>query len=157
MSWPPRNSLRQAGLKANARALLQSRGTPLAFSLATIWAAASRTSLGRPDFAVDPAALQQGLVAEGFIEWPIGAPHSARVATLPWVHRDPFDRLLVAQAMVDQRTLPTAGATPGRRGRFVKPVGTGTSAPAQPRNPRPSAASRSSSGDSVKPGPMRSP
>ncbi len=109
-----------ARLTPKAAKLLTSREATLAFSLATIWEVAIKTSLGRPDFSVDPALLHRALLAEGFVEWPIRAPHLFRLATLPWVHRDPFDRLLVAQAIEDQITLLTADATLKRYGRFVK-------------------------------------
>jgi PIN domain nuclease of toxin-antitoxin system len=109
-------------LSAKAVKTLQSRDTPLAFSLATIWEVAIKTSLGRPEFSVDPGVLHRALVGEGFVELPIKAAHLIRLATLPWVHRDPFDRLLVAQAMEEGLTLLTADATLKRYGRFVKPV-----------------------------------
>jgi PIN domain nuclease of toxin-antitoxin system len=111
-----------ARLSAKAARMLASRDVPLAFSLATLWEIAIKTSLGRPDFAVDAALLHRALLAEGFVELAIRAPHVLRVATLPWVHRDPFDRLLVAQAMEDDLTLLTADATLKRYGRFVKVV-----------------------------------
>ncbi len=109
-------------LSAKAAKTLQSRETPLLFSLATVWEVAIKTSLGRPDFSVDPGLLHRALLAEGFVELPINAAHLVRVGTLPWVHRDPFDRLLVAQAMEDKLTLLTADATLKRYGRFVKLV-----------------------------------
>ena len=109
-------------LSGKATKLLRSRETPLAFSLATLWQVAIKTSLGRADFSVDPGLLHRALLSEGFVEWPIKAPHLVRVATLPWVHRDPFDRLLVAQAMEDGLSLLTADATLKRYGRFVKLV-----------------------------------
>ena len=109
-------------LSPEAVLILQSRETLLAFSLASIWEVAIKTSLGRVDFSVDPGLLQRALLAEGFVELPITAAHLVRVATLPWVHRDPFDRLLVAQAMADQLTLLTADATLKRYGRFVEVV-----------------------------------
>ena len=109
-------------LSKAATQALQSRETPLAFSLASVWEVAIKTSIGRPDFQVDPALLHRSLVAEGFIEWPITAAHLSTVAGLPWVHRDPFDRLLVAQAMQDGLTLLTVDATLKRYGRFVRVV-----------------------------------
>lgn len=109
-------------LSAKAAKTLMSREVPLAFSLTTLWEVAIKTSLGRPDFAVDPALLHRALLAEGFVELAIKAPHVLRVATLPWVHRDPFDRLLVAQAIEEGLTLLTADATLKRYGRFVKLV-----------------------------------
>ena len=109
-------------LSPAARKALQSRDNELAFSLASIWEVAIKTSLGRADFKVDPALLHHASVAEGFAEWPISPRHLARVAVLPWVHRDPFDRLLVAQALEDGLTLLTMDATLKRYGRFVKLV-----------------------------------
>ena len=111
-----------AKLSAKASKLLRSRDAPLAFSLATLWEVAIKTSLGRPGFSVDPLKLHHALLAEGFIELPIQALHIARVASLPWVHRDPFDRLLVAQSIVERWTLLTADATLKRYGRFVRVV-----------------------------------
>ena len=66
--------------------------------------------------------LRRALLSEGFVEWPIKAPHLVRVATLPWVHRDPFDHLLVAKVMEDGLSLLTADATLKRYGQFVKLV-----------------------------------
>ena len=111
-----------ARLSSKATKTLQSRETPLAFSLASLWEVAVKSSLGRPGFAVDPGLLHRSLLAEGFVEVAIAAPHLARVATLPWVHRDPFDRLLVAQAIENKLTLLTADATLKRYGRFVRLV-----------------------------------
>ena len=107
-------------LSSKATKALQSREVPLMFSLASLWEVAIKTSLGRPDFSVEPGLLQQALLAEGFVELPIRAAHLARVAVLPWVHRDPFDRLLVAQAVEEKITLLTVDATLRRYGRFVR-------------------------------------
>lgn len=107
-------------LSAEALEILQSRESALAFSLVTLWEVAIKTSLARPDFSVDPQRLHRALLAEGFVEMPITAAQIARVATLPWVHRDPFDRLLVAQAIEDHLTLLTCDATLKRYGSFVK-------------------------------------
>jgi len=109
-------------LSAKATKALQSRDEPLAFSLASLWEVAIKTSLGRPGFAVDTALLHRALLAEGFVELPISAAHIARVASLPWVHRDPFDRLLVAQAAQEKLVLLTVDATLRRYGRFVRQV-----------------------------------
>lgn len=109
-----------AKLSLKATKMLQSRAEPLAFSLASLWEVAIKSSLGRADFSVDTALLHQSLLSEGFVELPIKAAHLARVATLPWVHRDPFDRLLVAQAAEEKITLLTVEATLRRYGRFVK-------------------------------------
>ena len=109
-------------LSTKATKLLRSRATPLAFSLATLWEVSIKTSLGRPGYKVDPRQLHQALLAEGFVELAIQAPHIVRVAALPWLHRDPFDRLLVAQAMEERLTLLTADETLKGYGRFVRVV-----------------------------------
>lgn len=111
-----------ARLSPRAARMLASREVPIAFSLATLWEIAIKTSLGRPGFAVDPELLHRALLGEGFVELAIQAPHVMRVAKLPWVHRDPFDRILVAQAVEEGLTLLTADAALRRYGRFVKLV-----------------------------------
>jgi PIN domain nuclease of toxin-antitoxin system len=100
--------------------LLSLRQTPAAFSLASLWEVAIKRSLGRPDFTVDVSTLHRWLLDEGFTELPIAASHLAQVATLPWHHRDPFDRLLVAQAQVEGLPLWTADASLKVYGRAVK-------------------------------------
>ncbi|MFM7734169.1 MAG: type II toxin-antitoxin system VapC family toxin [Cyanobium sp.] len=82
-----------------ARRRLASRERPLFFSLVSLWEVAIKASLGREDFQVDPGALRRGLLREGFQELPIEVEHVLAVQQLPWIHRDPFDRLLVAQAL----------------------------------------------------------
>ena len=77
---------------------------------------------GTPGFSVDPARLQSALLAEDFIELGIEATDVLRVATLPSVHRDPFDRWLQAQATEEGLTLLTADTTLKRYGRFVELV-----------------------------------
>ena len=109
-------------LSPSARLILQSREAPLVFSLATVWELAIKTSLGRPDFSVDPGLFHRALLAEGFVELPITAPKLVRVGSLPRVHRDPFDQLLVAQALEEGLTLLTADATLKRYGSFVTVV-----------------------------------
>ncbi len=80
------------------------------------------TPLAKPGFSVDPLRSHQGLLAEGFTELGMRASHRGRVASLPWVHRDPFDRLLVAQAIEERLTLLTADASLKAYGRFVRVV-----------------------------------
>jgi PIN domain nuclease of toxin-antitoxin system len=109
-------------LSTKANRHLRSPDVPLAFSLASIWEVSIKTSLARPTFAVDPALLHRSLLAEGFTEVPILSAHLVRVARLPWVHRDPFDRLLVAQALEEGLTLLTADAGLKGYGRFVRVV-----------------------------------
>ena len=65
-------------LSAKATKLLRSRELPLAFSLATLWEVAIKTSLGRPDFSVDSRLLHQALLAEGLTELPISARNTSQ-------------------------------------------------------------------------------
>ena len=109
-------------LSRRASQLLQQRDTQLMFSLASIWEVAIKASLRRADFTADPIVLQHALIGEGYAELPISAAHIAQVAKLPWLHRDPFDRMLVAQAAAEGMTLLTADAALKRYGRFVRAV-----------------------------------
>lgn len=90
---------------------LESSDRPLLFSVVSIWEVAIKTSLGRADFQVNPPSLWMGLLQEGFRELPIQTEHVLAVQHLPWIHRDPFDRLLVAQAARERLTLLTADRT----------------------------------------------
>ena len=109
-------------LLAKAAKQLRSRETPLAFSLASLWEVAIKASTRRTDFAVDCRAFHQASLNQGFLELPIQTAHISHVAALSSVHRDAFDRLLVAQAMVEQVSLLTSDATLKGYGRFVKVV-----------------------------------
>jgi PIN domain nuclease of toxin-antitoxin system len=81
------------------------------FSVVSLWEMAIKASLGREDFQVNPPALRLGLLDQGFLELPIQVDHVLAVQHLPWVHRDPFDRLLVAQAAQERLSLITADRT----------------------------------------------
>ncbi len=75
-------------------------------SAATIWEAAIKIALGK--LRVDPALLVAEIARSGFIELPILARHAAAVSALPMHHKDPFDRLLIAQALTEPARLLTA-------------------------------------------------
>ncbi len=109
-------------LSAAARKLIEPRQQPVAFSDASLWEVAIKSSLGRPDFSVDASLLRKRLLAAGFDELAIRAEHVLAAAALPWVHRDPFDRLLVAQAVVERWTLLTVDALLKPYGRHVRKV-----------------------------------
>ncbi|MFM7312303.1 MAG: type II toxin-antitoxin system VapC family toxin [Cyanobium sp.] len=83
------------------------RNTPV-FSVASLWELVIKQALGRPDFRVEPAVLRRALLDGGWQELPIQAQHALAVAALPPLHRDPFDRLLLAQASADGLLLITA-------------------------------------------------
>ena len=66
-----------------------------------------KRGLGRDDFKVDPRLLRRGLLDNGYSELPIISDHVVAVDSLPLIHKDPFDRTLVAQATVEGVTLLT--------------------------------------------------
>ena len=76
-----------------------SEGVPL-FSVASIWEVAIKFSKGRSDFQVPPVTLRRGLLRNGYAEVPIEGGTAEVVQSLPAIHGDPFDRMLVAQARV---------------------------------------------------------
>lgn len=94
-------------LSDKAKALISDTGNTLHFSVASLWEVAIKSSLGRADFSVDAAELRMGLVANDYNELPIESGHVLRVPTLPNIHADPFDRILVAQAMAEGFVLLT--------------------------------------------------
>ena len=104
---------------------LENRKTIALFSVASLWEVAIKTSLNKPGFAVDAAQLRQGLLREGFQELPIEAEHCLAVHQLPWLHRDPFDRLLVAQAISNELELLTADRMLEGYGPQIRWVGRG--------------------------------
>ena len=97
-----------AQLSAKARALISDDSNELVFSAASIWEVAIKSGLGRQDFSVDAGLLRQGLLENGYLELTVTGAHAAAVAHLPLLHRDPFDRLLIAQSRVEGLMLVTA-------------------------------------------------
>lgn len=79
----------------------------LLFSPASLWEIAIKRGLGRNDFTVDPRVLRRGLSDNGYHELPITSEHAVAIDGLPAIHKDPFDRILVAQAIVEGITLLT--------------------------------------------------
>lgn len=90
------------------RAALEDGDNQVLFSAASIWEIAIKARLRRPDFAVDPRAIIAMALETGFVELPVSANVTALVADLPLHHRDPFDRILVAQAIAEPARLYTA-------------------------------------------------
>lgn len=89
-------------------------------SAASIWEAAIKAGLGKLD--VDAQKLVAGIGASGFTEMPIRAGHGIIAAALPPHHRDPFDRMLVAQAMVEPAHLLTADSLLGAYSELVRVI-----------------------------------
>ena len=109
-------------LGAQAFKLISATENPLHFSWASLWEIVVKTALGRASFSVDVGDLHDKLIRHGFKPLTITLPHLASLATLPMLHRDPFDRLLVAQAMAEGITLLTADRALKAYGRAVKLV-----------------------------------
>jgi len=97
-------------LSATARALLTDPRHDLLFSAASLWEIAIKHALGRADFRVEPRLLRRGLLDNGYAELPVTSQHAVTVDILPPLHRDPFDRLLLAQAISEGITLVTGDA-----------------------------------------------
>lgn len=97
-------------LSSRARKLIEHPDNELLFSAASLWEITIKNTLGRDDFRVEPRVLRRGLLDNGYIELPVTSEHAVNVDTLPPLHKDPFDRLLVAQALVEGITLLTADA-----------------------------------------------
>jgi PIN domain nuclease of toxin-antitoxin system len=101
-------------LPDEGRTLLEERETQPVFSVASIWEVAIKSRMGRQDFRVDPHLLRRGLLENGYTELAVTGAHAVAVALLPPLHKDPFDRILIAQAQVEGITLLTADEVVGR-------------------------------------------
>ncbi|HVG10235.1 MAG TPA: type II toxin-antitoxin system VapC family toxin [Thermoanaerobaculia bacterium] len=94
-------------LSKSARKLLNDPQNELVFSAASLWEVAIKSSLGREDFRVEPRLLRRGLLDNGYLELPITSQHAVNIDGLPPLHKDPFDRLLLSQALSEGITLLT--------------------------------------------------
>lgn len=94
-------------LSSKATDLIASTENEIYFSVASLWEIVIKAGLGRDDFQVDPSAMRRNLIGNGFVELGIEASHVLAVSSLPVHHKDPFDRLLVAQAAVEGLTFVT--------------------------------------------------
>ncbi|WP_103174730.1 type II toxin-antitoxin system VapC family toxin [Paracoccus sp. SY] len=97
-------------LSPDAAAMIADPGNRLWFSAASIWEVAIKRSLDRPDFRVDPGVLRAGLLANDYAELPIAGRHCLGLSGLPALHADPFDRILIAQALAEGMMLLTSDA-----------------------------------------------
>ena len=95
-------------LPSGARQMIEDTSEPVFYSAASIWEVAIKSGLGRADFRVDPRLLRRALLENGYEELAVTGTHAAAVDQLPLIHRDPFDRLLVAQAQTEALRLLTA-------------------------------------------------
>ena len=91
-----------------ARRMLGSEHNRLFFSAVSLWEIAIKRTLGRKDFRVDPRQLRRGLLEHGYLELALTGEHAVAIDRLPDVHKDPFDRMLIAQAEAEGFVLLTA-------------------------------------------------
>ncbi|MBE9537783.1 MAG: type II toxin-antitoxin system VapC family toxin [Proteobacteria bacterium] len=95
-------------LSATARELIEDPENELLFSAASLWEVAIKAGLGRDDFRVNPRLLRRGLLDNDYSEVPITSMHAVALESLPPIHKDPFDRILIAQAQVEGIVLLTS-------------------------------------------------
>lgn len=90
------------------RRLILDQKNDLLFSAASMWEITIKSSLGRKDFRVEPRVLRRALLDNGYQELPVTSEHAVNLDSLPAIHRDPFDRILIAQVIAEGVTLLTA-------------------------------------------------
>jgi PIN domain nuclease of toxin-antitoxin system len=95
-------------LSEEVRGLLNAKENDLLFSAASLWEITIKSGLGRDDFQVDARLLRRGLLDNGYSELPISSAHAVAIDGLPLIHKDPFDRILIAQATFEGITLLTS-------------------------------------------------
>jgi PIN domain nuclease of toxin-antitoxin system len=109
-------------LSDEARMLLLDTTNVLYFSAASIWEIVIKRGLGRDDFKVDPLRLLKQLVINGYEEVAVSSDHALAVEVLPPLHKDPFDRILIAQARAEGMLLLTADSQVSLYGGGIKAV-----------------------------------
>lgn len=109
-------------LSQAARALLEDEENALHFSAASLWEITIKSDLGRADFQVDPRLLRRALVDNGYVELPVTNRHVLALKGLAAVHKDPFDRMLVAQSIAEGIALVTTDPMVARYSGPIKHV-----------------------------------
>ncbi len=102
-----------------ARSRMANVENELVFSVASLWEIAIKRSLGRADFRVDVQRARRVLLENDYMELAVTGAHATAVDALPPIHKDPFDRMLVAQAITERIPLLTSDATLARYGDVV--------------------------------------
>ncbi len=96
-----------ARLSKKANALINDLDNELLFSATNLWEISMKNALGRTDFQIDTRLLRRNLLDNGYNELPITSEHVVAIDMLPLIHKDPFDRLLITQSIVEGITLLT--------------------------------------------------
>jgi PIN domain nuclease of toxin-antitoxin system len=105
-----------------AQTLIADPENELIFSAASLWEITIKHGLGHADFQINPRLLRRGLLDNGYTELSIVSEHTVAVEDLPPIHKDPFDRLLIAQATVEGITLLTVDRLVAQYGGPVRRV-----------------------------------
>jgi PIN domain nuclease of toxin-antitoxin system len=100
-------------LPQTARDMIASLDNEVYFSVVNVWEVVLKAQLNRADFRVDARALRSGLLKAGFLELSIKSEHVFQLIHLPDLHKDPFDRMLIAQATSESMLLLTMDAQVG--------------------------------------------
>jgi len=95
-------------MSEEADALIKDPENTLWFSAASIWEVTIKRALNRPDFRTDASVLRSGLLSNGYQELAISGRHCVPLAAFPAHHADPFDRMLLAQAISEGMLLVTS-------------------------------------------------
>jgi PIN domain nuclease of toxin-antitoxin system len=106
-------------LPESAMSYIGNLNNTLLFSPASIWEIVIKKNLNREDFQIDPVALYQGCLDNGYIELHVLGSHVLAIGSLPPIHKDPFDRILLAQSQVEGVSLLTADKTLAQYGGAV--------------------------------------
>lgn len=101
-------------LSKKALKFIKDKDNDLFFSAASLWEISIKNNLGRDDFKVDPRLLRRGMLDNGYSELPIMGEHTLTLDSLPDIHKDPFDRILISQAYTEGFTLVTADGLVGK-------------------------------------------
>ncbi|HEY2000902.1 MAG TPA: type II toxin-antitoxin system VapC family toxin [Acidobacteriaceae bacterium] len=111
-----------AKLPRTARALIEDEANVLLFSAASLWEVMIKRGLGRADFQVDARRFRRGLLDNGYLELTVSSLHAITMDTLPALHKDPFDRILIAQAKAEGVAFLTVDRTLAPYGEPVQVV-----------------------------------
>ena len=109
-------------LSAEASALIRDPDIEPHFSIASVWETAIKFGLGRRDFVIHPKIMRRNLLNDGYTELALEPDHVFTLLELPKLHRDPFDRILVAQARAEGISLMTSDNSVAAYGASIRLV-----------------------------------
>jgi PIN domain nuclease of toxin-antitoxin system len=109
-------------LPPSAREIIEDASNAVFFSTASIWEVVIKARRGHDNFAVDARKLRGNLIENNYQELPILGEHALGVANLPDIHKDPFDRIIIAQSFVEGLVMLTADKTVARYGGLIRLV-----------------------------------